>query len=234
MNWLNEIGANIPLKDENIESLNINYSEEYSEWELQRLGKFTSSRIGDLMSKGKGKYKFWGDMAMRYIYEKIAELMTGIPHFNAESKSIQWGNDNEHLAIEEYNKGAKVKAKHMGTTFIKFNDMCGGSPDGFVGNDGIIEVKCPYVSANHIKTFITGEISSDHIFQCQGNMLFADKKWCDYVSYDPRMPEGIQLKIIRVERDYELCNQILDRITEATKEMERIQKLTGIDIKIKF
>ncbi len=112
--------------------------------------------------------------------------------------------------------------------------MCGGSPDAFVGQDGILEVKCPYVSAKHIKTFITGDISKEHIFQCQGNMLFADKKWCDYVSYDPRMPEGIELKIIRVERDYDMCNQILDRIGEATKEIERIQRLTGIDININF
>jgi len=203
---------------------------EYSEWELDRLGKFTSSRLGDLMTKGRSKGKVFGDMATNYIYEKIAELITGVPHFKAESRAIQWGNEHESEAIEKYNEEAIVKATQMGKTFIKFSDMCGGSPDAFVGDDGILEVKCPYVSANHIKTFITGEISKGHMFQCQGNMLFSDRKWCEYVSYDPRMPEQMQLKIIRIKRDDEICNEILNRIEQATKELERITVLTGIDL----
>jgi hypothetical protein len=184
------------------------------------------------MKKGRSKDKVWGDMAMNYIYEKIAELMTGVPHFNAESRATQWGNDHEAKAIEQYNIGAIIKADHMGKTFVKFSDMCGGSPDAFVGTDGILEVKCPYNSANHIKTFITNKISDDHMYQCQGNMLFSDRKWCDYVSYDPRMPEEMQLKIIRVNRDYEIGRAILSRIKEAVKEIENIIRVTGIDLEL--
>ena len=232
MDWLEEIGKQDAYFDEHISSLNIENNQEFSEWELDRIGKFTSSRLGDLMTKGRAKDQDWGGMAMNYIYEKIAELITGVPHFKAESKSIQWGNDHEALAIDKYNEDAAIKADHMGETFVKFSDMCGVSPDAYVGEDGILEVKCPYNSANHIKTCITGEISKAHMFQCQGNMLFSDRKWCDFVSYDPRMPESIQLKIIRIDRDYEIGNQILNRISEAVKEIERIVQSTGIELSL--
>lgn len=208
--------------------------DEVTEWQIDRLGKFTSSRLGNLMTKGRGKDKYWGDSAMSYIYEKIAELMTGVPHYTPETLAIEWGTDHEAEAIEKYNEVSNEKAEHAGKTFVKFNDMCGGSPDAFVGNDGILEVKCPYNSANHIKTYITGELTKAHLYQCQGNMLFANKNWCDFVSYDPRMPEAIQLKIIRVERDNEICDAILERINKAVEEMLKIQEATGIEININF
>lgn len=208
--------------------------ENHSEWQMERLGKFTSSRIGSLMTSGRGKDKFWGDTAMNYIYEKVAELMTGIPHYTPETRAMEWGNDHEEEAIIAYNEISDVKATHMGTTFVKFNDMCGGSPDAFVGSVGILEVKCPYNSANHIKTYITGEISKPYMYQCQGNMLFSGREWCDFVSYDPRMPEEMRLKIIRIERDESICDAILERIEKATEEILKIQEKTGIKINIKF
>lgn len=217
-----------------IESIDANTGEEYSEWQQARVGKFTSSRIGDLMVNGRGKDKFWGDTAMNYIYEKIAELLTGIPNQTPETRAMEWGNDNEGPAIKRYAEATGNPVEHLGKVFIEFNDMCGGSPDGFVGDDGILEIKCPYNSANHIKTYITGEVPKGHLFQCQANMLFSGRSWCDYVSFDPRMPEAIQLKIIRIKRDEEVCNQILERIELAAQEIVKIQEQTGITLKIQF
>lgn len=219
---------------EYIESLGDVSSEINDDWQAQRLGKFTSSRIGDLMTSGRSKDKFWGDTAMNYIYEKIAELMTGVPHYISESRAMEWGVEQEPYAIEKYNELSDVKAEHMGKTFIQFNELCGGSPDAFVGEDGVLEVKCPYNSANHIKTYITGEIDKGYMYQCQGNMLFTNRQWCDFVSYDPRMPEEMQLKVIRIERDEDICNAILDRIQKASEEILKIQEQTGIKINIKF
>lgn len=231
MDWLDNIGLDSDFEDYN-EVLDIPDNE--AEWQKERLGRFTSSRIGDLMTSGRGKDKFWGDTAMSYIYEKVAELMTGIPHYISDNRAMDWGNEHEAEAIEKYNENSDVKAEHMGKTFIKFNELCGGSPDAFVGNNGILEVKCPYNSANHIKTYITGEIDKKYLYQCQGNMLFSKRQWCDFVSYDPRMPEQMQLKIIRVDRDDEICDSILERINKAAEEILKIQELTGIDINIKF
>lgn len=222
--WIEENLANIePVRDEPEQ-------EEEQSWMDQRVGKFTSSRLGDLMTEGRGKDKFWGDTAMSYIYEKIAELITGIPHFKAESASLAWGNDNEAAAIEAYRAHTGNEVHHMGEVFIKFNELCGGSPDAYVGDDGIAEAKCPYNSANHIKTFITREIPKPHIFQCQGNMLFSNRQWCDYISYDPRMPEGMQLVIIRMPRNEKICDSVLKRIDLAVDEIVKIEKLTGIKI----
>lgn len=231
MDWLDNIGLDVPNDDYN-EVLNVDDSD--TQWQKDRLGKFTSSRIGALMTSGRGKDKYWGDTAMSYIYEKIAELMTGVPHYITESKAMDWGTDHEPIAIERYNEVTDNNAYHMGKMFIKFNEICGGSPDAFVGDDGILEVKCPYNSANHIRTYITGEVDKNYLYQCQGNMLFSDRKWCDFVSFDPRMPEELQLKIIRVERDEEICNAILERINKAAEEILKIQEQTGININIKF
>lgn len=200
-------------------------------WHAERLGKFTSSKIGSLMSKGRGKGQEWGQMAMSYIYTKIAEKMTGVPHYTPETNAMQWGNDHEAEAIEKYNLVTENGATPMGKVFIKFNDNCGGSPDGFVGDDGVIEVKCPYNSANHIETFIERTIKKEYFYQCQGNMLFSDRKWCDFISYDPRMPEDMQLVIVRVERDDDVCNSIAERIEQAASKIIEIQEKTGIDLK---
>lgn len=203
---------------------------EEESWQGQRLGKFTSSRLGDLMTSGRGKDKYWGDTAMSYIYEKIAELITRIPHFQAESASIAWGHDNEAEAIQAYVDQTRNNVQYMGEVFIKFNELCGGSPDAFIDDDGVIEVKCPYNSSNHIKTYITREVPKAHFYQCQGNMLFTSRQYCDYVSYDPRMPEGMRLVIIRVDRDDSICDSILERINRAVDKIKEIENLTGVKI----
>lgn len=193
-------------------------------WEAKRLGKFTSSRLGELMTSGRAKDKYWGDTAMNYIYEKLAELLTGVPHYTAETAAMAWGNEHEAEAIEAYSKKKGVEAHRMGTVFVKFNELCGGSPDAYVGDDGVLETKCPYNSAIHIKTYITKEVPQKHLFQCHGNMLFSNRQWCDYVSYDPRMPEDMQLAIIRVDRDEDVCSSILERIEKAAEEIEKIKQ----------
>lgn len=228
MDWLDKIGENTP-QDEHIESLNIVTEDDV--WQKERLGKFTSSKIGNLMSRGRKKDSVWGQMAMSYIYEKIAEKMTGVPHYVPETRAMEWGTDHEAEAIQKYNELTGNNALPMGKVFIKFNDNCGGSPDGYVDEDGVIEVKCPYNSANHIETFIERTIKKEYLYQCQGNMLFSNREWCDFISYDPRMPEEMQIVIIRVERDNEICDSISERIQEAAEKIIEIQNKTGIDLK---
>lgn len=228
MDWLENIGVNTQ-EDEHIESLNIVNEDDV--WQVERLGKFTSSKIGSLMSKGRGKDQEWGQMAMSYIYTKIAEKMTGVPHYIPETRAMEWGNDHEAEAIEKYNEITGNNATPMGKVFVKFNDNCGGSPDGFVDEDGVIEVKCPYNSANHIETFIERTVKKEYFYQCQGNMLFSDREWCDFISYDPRMPKDMQLVVIRVERDNDVCDAIAERIQKAAEKIIEIQEKTGIELK---
>ena len=202
------------------------------DWQKARLGKFTASRIGDLMKKGRAKKDIWGLTAENYIYEKISELLTGLPKETPETFAMAWGTKYEAEAIKRYNEIMPIKAIPMGKTFIKFNEICGGSPDGFVGEKGIIEVKCPN-SHKHFRTYIKDEIDESYLYQCQGNMLFSNRDWCDFVSFDPRFQnEDLQIKIIRIQRDDEVCDAILERISMATKEVLEIAKKYNLNFKI--
>lgn len=190
-------------------------------WHQQRLGKLTSSRFADMMAQGRAKNDRYGVSAMKYIYEKIAEQLSSQPHI-VTSQATDWGTQMEFDAIQKYEKERGVTVNQVG--FVDWGEYAGGTPDGIVGDDGIIEVKCPFNPANHIETVLEGVIPQKYIFQVQGNLMVTDRKWCDFISYDPRiLEESLQLKIVRMERDEEIIQSIKDRISEVA---EKIKELT--------
>jgi len=219
---------------DNIFELNQEPRIENSEWHNKRLGKFTASRFNHLMSEGRGKDKVFGDKAITYMYEKIAEMMTGVPHF-IETRALEWGNDHEQEAIDRYVEETGVKVDSLGTVFCQYSKLeyVGGSPDGFIGVDGIIEVKCPYVSANHVKTMLTQDISNDYYFQVQGNLMVTGREYCVFISYDPRCPKGLQLSHFIIDRDEEVIDIIHKRMEQCKMKLdELIQKVKekGFDL----
>jgi predicted phage-related endonuclease len=185
-----------------------------AEWHAARLGKLTSSRFEDMMQTGKGKDARFGRMAMIYIYEKVAELLINAPHI-VTSQAMEWGTEMEIQAIKKYEEISGLKVLPAG--FVPFGEYAGGSPDGLIGDDGIIEVKCPYNPANHVETVITNEVPDKHSFQIQGNLMVTGRQWCDFISYDPRVQEeSLQIFIQRVHRDEVLIQAIQDRIKEVS------------------
>jgi len=232
MDWLEEIGKNLPESDY-IESLNVVETSTEAEWQQQRLGKFTASRFGDLMKQGRKKDERFGKMALNYMYEKIAEIITGVPHF-VDSRAIEWGNDHEDEAIDVFESKTGAEVQRMGTVFHQYPKLhyVGSSPDGFIGEDGIIEVKCPYVSANHIKTALTQELSDEYYFQVQGNLMVTGKHWCEFISYDPRC-KGLELEHFTIERDEEVIEVIHERMKECKRQMKKLinqLKKKGIEL----
>lgn len=193
-----------------------------SAWHQQRLGRLTSSRFGDMMQKGRGQDKRFGVSAMKYIYEKIAEMITMQPHVFS-SQATDWGSQMEANAIEKYEQITGNKVHYTG--FLEFGEYAGGTPDGLVGEDGIIEVKCPFNPANHVELLLEGMVvNTDHNFQIQGNLMVTGRKWCDYISYDPRVAEeALQIKIIRVERDEEIIEAIQERIAEVAEKIKELK-----------
>ena len=213
--------SNLPDFSLNIET---GKRERDESWMDARRGKFTASRLGELMTQGRSKGDLWGNRAITYIYELINAITSGQDHI-VTSKSMEWGHDHEWDAVEAYEKvtGAKVK---YGVGFIHYNSFSGGTPDGLVGENGMIEVKCPFNGANHIRSIIDDYIKPEYLLQVQGNLLFTDRQWCDFVSYDPRQNEGLQLYIQRVERNEEIINAIENRLDDAKRKLdELIQKL---------
>ena len=208
-----------------ITELNVAVKEVKDEdWLRDRCGMFTSSPISKLMQKGRGSD--WGQAAETMIAEKLAERLTGVPIASGGSAATEWGNDYESEAIGHYIRQTGIQVEYHGQMFVKFSEIAGGSPDGFIGDDGLIEVKCPYNSGNHIKTMLFDEIKKEYAFQIQSLMLFTGRQWCDFVSYDPRQVDALKMRIIRVKRDEDICTQIADRIEAANQRLlELVEQL---------
>lgn len=215
MSWLDNIGQDLP-KEEYIETLNIDDQEE--QWRKDRLGMVTGSNFGKLIAKTKDKKGFMlssGVTAQGLIYKiawerllKSGNISNGLGRLSVSSKAMQHGNDYEGQAILKYidETGNKVDYAQK---FIQLDEYIGGTPDGFIGKDGLIEVKCPFNGGNHLKSLLTNEIyNKEYIYQIQGYLWVTDRKWCDFITYDPDLIEGLQLNIIRVERDEELIEAI--------------------------
>jgi putative phage-type endonuclease len=189
------------------------------EWFAQRLGKVTASRIADLLAKTKSG---WGASRTNYEAQIIAERLTGQREETFKSAAMERGNEVEAEAREAYEFFNNVTV--IETSFVDHPiiDMSGASPDGFVGGEGLVEIKCPN-TATHLATLLGGSIKGVYQKQMQWQMACTGREWCDFVSYDPRMPEHLQMHVKRVERDDELIAEI---------EKEVIAFLEGVNNKI--
>lgn len=185
----------------------MNILQKSDDWKINRIGKITASRIKDLSAKPQK-----GKALNALLTQLLAERLTGEPTETFISREMQWGIDNEPNAIASYENETGVFVVGCGLIDHPTIAMSGASPDGLVGNDGLIEIKCPSTTT-HINTLLTGEVPSEYIPQMMWQMACTGRKWCDFVSFDPRMPINLQLKIIRVERDdeaiFELEQQVI-------------------------
>lgn len=206
-------------------------SAEEEEWLTQRLGNITGSNFGKLVKKDKqGGYMLsTGKVAENLIYKiawerllKEGNISNGLGRLSVSSQAITHGNDYEQLAITKYEEETNRKVERT-QRYVALDDFIGGTPDGFIGKDGIIEVKCPFNGGNHLKTLLTGEIyNQEYIYQIQGYLLITGCKWCDFVTYDPDLIDGLQLTITRVERDEVVISaiaEILDEVKEKIKDI---------------
>lgn len=198
------------------------------EWYLQRLGMITASKFAVLMVNGKGEDGF-GDGAFTYMRELIGQILTGTYDRELKTFDIQWGNDTEPLAALHYEEKHKVKLTECGFFKVGERQMCGGSPDRLIGNDGCLEIKCPSTSKKHVDNLFEKEIPKEHIWQCQGHMLITGRQYTDYVSYDPRV-KNPELRMMRVtlERNESQMDELWSKITKFENLIHRkIQELSG-------
>ena len=198
-----------------------------TEWFAQRCGHLTASRIADMMARTQ---KGWGASRANYAAQLIAERLTGVAESGFTSAAMQHGIDTEAAARAAY--GFMQDVEVIEAPFVLHPRLAwsGASPDGFVGDDGLVEIKCPN-TATHITTLRGGEIPDKYIKQMQWQMACTERDWCDFVSFDPRMPVEMQLHIQRVGRDNDLIAEIesaaigfLDEIAETVAELEAIYR----------
>lgn len=180
------------------------------EWLYERVGMITASRFKDAIDTLKtGKSSAKRDA---YKWEVVIERITGKPFQHFESTAMQHGTEKEPLARMAYCAATGAFVDEVG--FIRKDAVIGGSPDGLIGTDGGIEIKCPFNSANHLACFLTG-VPDEHIPQIQGLMWITGRQWWDFISYDDRLPEPLSLFVKRVNRDDEWIDKTLEpKITE--------------------
>jgi len=196
------------------------------QWFSDRLGKSTASRINDVRAKLKGN----GEAATRRNYraQLVCERLTGQKAENFCSPAMQWGTDNEPSAREAYEFITGNKVEQVGFIDHPFIENFGASPDGTVGNDGLLEIKCPN-TATHIEWMLAGVVPSEHVNQMRAQMACTGRKWVDFVSYDPRMPIELQLFIKRLHFDEKENETLLSDVTIFLKEVdEMVEKLNEL------
>lgn len=194
------------------------------EWFAIRAGKVTASRVADVVAKTKTG---WGASRANYMAELIAERLTCKVAPSFTNAAMQWGTEMEPLARDAYEFRTDASVEAVGFVAHPSILMSGASPDGLVGEDGLIEIKCPN-TATHIDTLMGDSIAGKYETQMQWQMACTGRKWCDFVSFDPRMPESMRLFIQRVNRDdqriSELEGLVCDFLEEVTAKVQQLRR----------
>ena len=195
------------------------------EWFQQRLGKVTASKIADIVAKTKSGYS---TSRANYMAQLVVERLTGVKADSFTNAAMEWGTATEPLARAAYELKNGVMVDEVAMIDHPTIPMSGASPDGLVGEDGMIEIKCPN-TATHLETLLSGEADKRYTYQMQWQMACTGRKWNDFVSFDPRMPDNLQLFIKRVERDDELIKELEAEVVKFLAEVdEKVEKLKSI------
>lgn len=186
------------------------------EWLACRIGKITASRMADLMARTKTG---WGASRANYAAELLCERLTGQAAERFTNAAMQWGTDQEPFARRAYAERHSVEVFEVGFIDHPELEMAGASPDGLVGNNGLVEIKAPN-TATHLDTLLGGVVPEKYVLQMQFQMACTNRDWCDFVSFDPRLPEHLQLFVRRVPRDGSLILTLESEVAALNAEID--------------
>ncbi len=203
------------------------------EWREARLGKITASRFADILTQPRGKADrengVLSQTAKSYMLDVVAEILTGQDQGPRITLAMQWGIDCEPAACDVYAERIGLELREVGFLPHPDEPIIGGSPDRLVGDDGGLEVKCPFNTRIHLGYALDGVVPKEHLPQVQGLMWITGRQWWDFVTYDPRI-DSLELAMlrIRVERD----ESEIQRLAEAVfafrdRLLETLCKLKG-------
>lgn len=187
------------------------------EWKAQRAGKATASRMSDIMAKGKSGAP--SRTRANYEAQLICERLTGVVAEGFKSKEMDRGNEVEPEAREAYAFMKNAKVERAGFVDHPSIKMSGASPDSYVGDDGLLEIKCPN-TATHLDTLLGEDIDGGYKLQIQWQLACTGRKWCDFVSYDNRLPAHLQLYVRRVERDQSVIIALESAVVTFLREVD--------------
>jgi putative phage-type endonuclease len=193
------------------------------EWFAMRCGKVTASRVADVLAKTKTG---WGAGRANYAAELIAERLTQTTAPSFTNAAMQWGTDMEPVARHAYAMRRGMAVSEIGFVDHPEVSMSGASPDGLVDSDGLVEIKCPN-TATHLDTLLSETVPGKYITQMQWQMACTGREWCDFVSFDPRLPESMALFVKRVPRDVSHILELEAEVGAFIREIdEKVARLT--------
>lgn len=199
-----------------------------TEWFEARLGKVTASRIIDVIGKTKSGYSA---SRANYMAQLIVERITGKVEESYSNAAMAWGTEHEPMARAEYEIQRGVMVNEVGFVPHPRIQNAGASPDGYVSQKGLIEIKSPNTST-HIETLLTRKIPEKYLCQMYWQMACTGREWCDFVSYDPRMPNHLKLCVIHVpfnaDRIAELESEIIIFLNEVDVKVEKLINLIEV------
>lgn len=189
------------------------------EWLAMRAGKLTGSRFADLMAVTRS-----GPSASRanLITTLALEILTGEPESTFQNDAMRRGTELEPFARGAYEAHTGELVEQVAFVVHPTLPFVGVSPDGLLGNDGLLEIKCPASQAKHLAALREAAHATEYRWQIQGQMWVTGRHWCDAVSFDPRFPLGLQLAIHRVNRDERALKELEDACIKAYAEVRVI------------
>jgi len=183
------------------------------EWFAARLGTVTASRAADVMTKKGSAAR--ANLSAQLVLERL----TNTKGESFSSTAMQWGVDQEPFARAAYEARSGVWVDTVGFVQHPTIERAGASPDGLVGHDGLVEIKCPN-TATMIDTLLTGKVPGNYATQMQMQMACTGRAWCDYAVFDSRMPVKAQLFVKRVQRDQKFIDDLNKEIIAFLAEVE--------------
>lgn len=194
------------------------------DWFQARLGKVTASRVADVVAKTKSGYSASRD---NYMADLIVERLTGQKASSFSNAAMEWGTEQEPNARAAYSARTGELVEEVGFIDHPTIALSGASPDGLVG-EGIVEFKCPN-TATHLEYLLAGKPPEKYVTQMQWQMACTGRPWCDFVSYDPRLPEHLQMLTLRVPRNevriIELEDEVRKFLAELDDKVKKLQEL---------
>ena len=193
-------------------------------WWAARLGKVTASRVADVVAKTKSGYSA---SRQNYMADLIVERLTGQKASNFSNAAMDWGVEQEPAARAAYSARTGELVEEAGFIDHPTIAMSGASPDGFVG-EGCVEYKCPN-TATHLEYLLAGKPPEKYVTQMQWQMACTNRAFCEFVSYDPRLPEHLQMLVVRVPRDdnriAELEAEVQKFLSELDDKLQQLEKV---------
>jgi putative phage-type endonuclease len=207
--------------------MNNSHEQRSPQWHSARLGKVTASRIADVVARTRTGY---AASRANYMAQLVCERLTGKQAESFSNAAMEWGVEQEGPARDAYSAKVGELVTEVGFISHPTIPMAGASPDGLVGTNGCVEIKCPS-TATHIEYLFDRDPPQKYFYQMQWQMACTGTEWCDWVSYDPRLPAELQLLVVRIPRDTD-CITILEKeVSEFLAELDgKVSKLKEMSL----